>query len=103
MFVCVFLCVRVVAEEEAHRQRHSDHHLPGARLRPVLPSHDPLTLPTHLCGDPRGKPQLQIHQVQVSTDGCGIERVGLLSGCGLFLTVLLYSFAACFIGYFSDY
>ena len=72
--VCVCVYVRVVAEEEAHRQRHSDHHLPGARLWPVLPSHDTLTLPTYLCRDPCEKPQLQ-HQVQVSTGGCGFEWV----------------------------
>ena len=43
------------AEEEAHRQRHRDHHLPGARGTAVHPQEHPLPLSAclHHCPGPQ--------------------------------------------------
>ena len=63
--LCLYL--PLIAEEETHWQRYSDHHLPRARLQAVLPEMDTLTLPAHLCHRQSGEPQHQVHQIQVGT------------------------------------
>jgi len=74
-----------VVEEASHWQRHSDNHLPGVGLRPVLSPHHSLSLPAHLHSGACGEPQHQLYQVQVRR----VQKECFFKGFFLFLLLFI--------------
>lgn len=50
----LFICRRSAAEEEAHRQRHCSHRVPGGE-HTLRTRHDPVQLPACVCGGAGGE------------------------------------------------